>query len=231
VHNSEGDEAGPMSVLDATANSVNTAYTEMARQLDLCGIRGTAASLGVHPGDGGDLSALPSSVLGTNTISPETMAAAYAAFADSGTWCVPYTVARVTDGTGAVLVQASPECHQAMDAGVADAVTAALGQVLARGTAAGNGIDWPAAGKTGTTNDEVGDTWFVGYTRQLSTAVYVGTPFTDKVSLASLDVGGHRGKVFGATFAAPIWRAYMQRAMAGLPQQPFPAPPPPLVGP
>jgi membrane peptidoglycan carboxypeptidase len=91
------------------------------------------------------------------------------------------------------------------------------------GTAASLGT-WPVAGKTGTTQDYT-NAWFVGYTRQVSTAVWVGFPGTpDSLSLY------FGGSVFGGTLAAPIWHDYMARVMAGMPAEGFPAPPAPASG-
>ena len=91
------------------------------------------------------------------------------------------------------------------------------------GTAAALGT-WPVAGKTGTTQDYT-NAWFVGYTRQVSTAVWVGFPGTpDPLSLY------FGGSVFGGTLAAPIWHDYMLRVMAGMPAESFPGPPAPQYG-
>ena len=84
------------------------------------------------------------------------------------------------------------------------------------------------AGKTGTAGNKDGytnETWFVGYTPQLSTAVWVGTP-TDKnntANMADLRLGGstYSGEVYGATIAAPIWKAIMDRASSGMPFRDF----------
>jgi membrane peptidoglycan carboxypeptidase len=69
----------------ATGSSINTAFVAMAQQLDLCDIRDVATSLGVHPAEGGELAAYPSSVIGAaNTVAPLTMASAFAAIGNNG---------------------------------------------------------------------------------------------------------------------------------------------------
>jgi len=219
--NSEGQGGGTMTVLEATYNSVNTAYLEMARQLDLCAIRDTAAKLGVHRADGGELSYTPSSVLGANEVAPLTMAAAFATFADRGNYCRPIAVTKVTDSSGAELAVPAPECQQVLDPEIANGVTFALTQTIERGTAASLTFDRPAAGKTGTTNDN-NETWFTGFTPQLATAAWVGTPDGDTVSLNELRINGERRRVFGATIAAPMWEAYMEQALEGQPVMDFP---------
>lgn len=239
----DGNANGNLSVLEATFNSVNTAFTEMTRQLDLCAIRDRATDLGVHRTDGADLDLFPSATLGTNEIAPLTMASAYAAFAENGTFCNPQAIAEIKDAAGTVIAAPQPECRQAIDAGIANAVAFALTNTIERGTARGiGGIGRPAAGKTGTTNGSV-ETWFVGFTPQLSTAVWVGTPDSAASGapqeLNGLTIGGERyGTVYGGTIAAPTWKAYMEPAHDGLPVEGFaPAPgqffrePPPPPGP
>jgi membrane peptidoglycan carboxypeptidase len=80
---------------------------------------------------------------------------------------------------------------------------------------------WPVAGKTGTAQENT-NVWFVGYTRQVTTAVWVGFPGNTE------PLPNYFGTdVFGGTLAAPIWRAYMGRVMSGMPAEGFPNPPPP----
>jgi membrane peptidoglycan carboxypeptidase len=97
--------------------------------------------------------------------------------------------------------------------------------VLTAGTAAGNQLkdDRPASGKTGTT-DSNKQSWFAGYTPQLSTAVWVGTPTVQKKMRNLTLAGQFYPHVFGATIAAPIWKDIMDAASVGLPIQDFAAP-------
>jgi membrane peptidoglycan carboxypeptidase len=246
--NSEGTESGPMSVLAATSNSVNVAYVDMESQLDLCDIAHTAESLGVHLAVPAQVcsrpaepttrlpTCLPSLTLGVADIAPLTMAAAYAGFASGGTYCVPLPVTtileRATDGgvPPSELAGFSPSCKQAIDPQVASGVTQALTHVLTDGTAAAVGpLDpWPSAGKTGTTDGPY-DTWFVGYTAQRSTAVWVGDPgrtvhgVDERRRLTDITVSGHYYPiVFGASIAAPIWKDAMSTAMQSLPARQLP---------
>ncbi len=252
--NSEGTETGRMSVLDATANSVNVAYVDMETQLDLCDVATTAQRLGVHLAAPQAVcsaaptttlpSCAPSLTLGVADIAPLTMAAAYAAFASGGIYCVPLPVTSIVraapEGGAAQEVAAyRPSCHRALSADVAAGVSGALTQVLARGTAASVGPlqPWPSAGKTGTTDGPY-DTWFVGYTAQRSTAVWVGDPghrshgdFTRR-QLTGIRVAGHYYPVvYGASIAAPIWKSAMDTAMHGLPPRALGPPGPQLPTP
>ena len=241
--NSEGTESGSMSVARATADSVNVAYVEMESRLDLCDIADTAQSLGVHlaaarqecasaTGSTTKLpTCLPSLTLGVENIAPLTMAAAYAGFAAGGTYCAPRPVLTVTrpgkDGGARVSAPVpGSSCRTALTPAVAAGVTTALKQVLTSGTAAAVGplSPWPSAGKTGTTDGPY-DTWFVGYTAQRSTAVWVGDPGSSSARrrLTDITVAGRRyGVVYGASIAAPIWKNVMNVAMRGLTAEPLP---------
>lgn len=239
--NSEGHEKGSMSVESATYNSVNVAYVEMESQLDMCDIAKVAESLGVHlaaPANVCDAkgekstkvpTCLPSLTLGVTNIAPLTMAAAYAGFADGGTFCKPMPVTRIIRVTGKELATYAPSCRQALDASVVSQVNQALRQVLTRGTASRVGpVAQQSAGKTGTTNGPY-DTWFVGYTRQRSTAVWFGDPGKivdgkyERRILRNVSTGaGSYGTVYGATIAGPIWKSVTQAAMQGQPSEPLP---------
>jgi membrane peptidoglycan carboxypeptidase len=245
--NSEGTETGQMSVLRATADSVNVAYVDMETQLDLCDIAHTAQSLGVHLAapekecsSSGQATTdlptcLPSLTLGVKDIAPVTMAAAYAGFASGGTYCEPMPVTSVQRagpdaGPPSTVATFTPKCRRAISPDVADGVNSALSHVLTDGTAAAVGpLDpWPSAGKTGTTDGPY-DSWFVGYTAQRSTAVWVADPgrTTDggyrRRQLVDITVNGQfYPTVFGASIAAPIWKDVMTAAMRGLPTKDLP---------
>jgi membrane peptidoglycan carboxypeptidase len=240
--NSEGQGSGSMTVLEATYRSVNTAYVSMEKQLDLCDIAKTAESMGVHlASPQADIckhgrpktiklpTCTPSLTLGPKELSPMTMAAAYATFATGGVYCTPVAVLSIKDRKGNSLPVPKSDCGRALEKDVAAGVNFALQKVLTQGTAAGLGIGRPAGGKTGTTNDSV-DTWFVGYTAQRSTAVWVGDPVPrgedqKRKSLNKRTIAGERRtQVFGATFAAPIWQKIMRKANEGLPERGFSGP-------
>ncbi len=239
--NSEPGVNGPMSVLDATADSVNKAFVAMETKLDLCDIAQTADRFGVHLAevprtpicaDTGTSQkvpdCLPALTLGPLNISPLTMAAAYAGFADQGTYCSPVSVLAVHTRTNQNLPVPTTQCSEAVSPQIAATVTTALQQVLIRGTAAGQALSGrDSAGKTGTT-DASKNTWFVGYTPQLTTAVWVADPtsyprYGGQRPLRNLHVSGHSyaGEIFGATLAAPIWHDIMTAASSGLPAESF----------
>ncbi|MET0989143.1 MAG: transglycosylase domain-containing protein [Glaciihabitans sp.] len=168
--------AGPMTVTNATAKSVNGAFISMALELDLCGIRDTAASIGVHRADGTELQTNPSSVLGTNEIAPMTMSAAYAAIAGNGVYCTPIAIDRIVAADGTQLPGQSANCTQALDPAVASTAAFAMSKVMVSGGTAtqSNPYDGvPYIGKTGTT-DSSNQTWVVGASTKVATAVWVG---------------------------------------------------------
>jgi membrane carboxypeptidase/penicillin-binding protein len=112
-----------------------------------------------------------------------------------------------------VLFQANPKGSQAISPKVAHAATNVLEGVISQGTATAANIGRPAAGKTGTSQNNR-DCWFVGYTPQLVTSVWVG--YTPE---RTVEVRGSKG--FGGTVAAPIWARFMRSALAGQPKKDF----------
>jgi len=179
--NSSG-ERGNRTVMAATAASINGAYVSMGLELDQCRTKEIAESLGVHTANNVDnpdtatveneLGSNPSAILGTNAIAPLTMAAAYAAIANKGTYCAPIAVDSITDSTGAVLPGQAQTCSPAISPEIAATVVYALeGAMDGYG---GNPRDGtPIFGKTGTT-DDFDQTWLVSSTTAVTTAVWFG---------------------------------------------------------
>lgn len=173
--NDEG-AASSMNPIQATRRSVNSAFVSMATQLDLCGIRNTAAGLGVVRADGDELGTNISSVLGTDEVSPLSMAVAYAAIASNGLSCAPIIVDRFVSRDGEELPGQAPACQQAIDPEVAAAAQFAMATTMVDGgtAVASNPFDGiPAIGKTGTT-DRSRHTWVITSTTEVATAVWVG---------------------------------------------------------
>jgi membrane peptidoglycan carboxypeptidase len=223
LHNAGDGEGGKeMSLVTATWNSVNTFFLTLERQVGLCDVAQMAAKLGMKQATGKPLQQYPSLTLGFNAVSPVDMAAAYAAFAARGKYCHPIVFTKITNSAGQNVKVPSAGCHQVIDQSVADAVNYILRGVLTRGTAAGQGIGRPAAGKTGTM-DDFASAWFAGYTPDLASAVWVGDPrggFQHPMDSLVMD-GTDYGEVFGATIPAPIWHDTMQDALQGVPEHDF----------
>ena len=137
---------------------------------------------------------------------------AFTVFPNDGIRIDPHMIRRVASYDGALLEEAHPEVHDVVSPEVARTMTAMLEEVIQFGTGvAAKPLGRPAAGKTGTTQDYT-DAWFVGFTPQVTSGVWVG--FDDKqISLGK--------KETGARAALPIWLEFMQKAMNGLPEIDF----------
>ncbi len=237
--NSEGGRAIRQTALDATKNSVNSAFVAMASQLDLCNIMNGAAALGVTksgnpnvidtrtntPAGGVAIDPLPSNILGSGSTSPLQIAAAYATFASNGTYCKPIAITSVVNSQGEELAVPSADCQQgAIDPKYASAINYALSNVW---TGTANRVQpkptYPAAGKTGTTSNNEYN-WFAGYTPLRSTAVWVGfsTGFTS-MNRQTINGNYYRSGPYGSSIAAPTWARYMNQVLAGADNQPFAA--------
>jgi penicillin-binding protein 1A len=157
-------------------------------------------------------------------VSPLDMASAYGVFAARGERAEPTPVLRVVDRDGKVLIDNSkPSTERVLDEDIADNVTDVMRGVLSSGTASGRGIDRPAAGKTGTTQDNK-DAWFVGFTPTLSTSVWMG--YENKTESKTLAGVHGRRDVYGGTFSATIWQAFMRDALRDVPVTDFSEPAP-----
>jgi penicillin-binding protein 1A len=158
--------------------------------------------------------------LGTNGVHPLEMAQAYSVFPNDGILRRATIVTKIVDRTGKTIYQAPTNGTRVLDANVARTEIDMLKHVLKDGTAAGTLSGFPrfAAGKTGTT-DHNQDAWFVGFTPQLTAAVWMGNPDGE---IPMTNVGGIT--VFGATYPARIWRSFMEDANAPLPDIDFAQP-------
>lgn len=214
VHNSEGTSSGFLPLDEALVRSVNGVYARLGLQLG----PGTVATQAELMGIRSELPIYPSIALGSAQVSVVDMAAAYSTLANYGTAIEPTTIRRITLPTGEVITPRQRTVEGAMSPGNAYLLTKVMEQVLIRGTGVGARIARPAAGKTGTTNDYA-DAWFVGYTPDLVTAVWVGYP---QGSIPMTSVHGIR--VAGGTFPASIWRLFMTEALRGVPPRPFTLP-------
>ncbi len=229
IRNVESGGYGAISLRLASAYSVNTVYAQLIRDV---GVTETAAMAhrlgltmispdGVRRGDGEPYGV--SLTLGAAETSPLDMAAAYAVFANRGLQQPATPVVRVTDAFGNVLEDNSQrQPKRILSEAVADNMNDVLKGVVQFGTGTGAAIGRPdgTAGKTGTSEDN-GDAWFVGYTPELSTAVWMG--YSDTRSRPLRNIKGV-GQVYGGTFPASTWRAFMSEALKDVPESKFAAP-------
>lgn len=208
--------------VNATKWSVNTSFMAMAQQLDLCKIKETAESFGIHRADGGDLQMNPSDVLGTQEIAPVTMAAAFAGMANNGMTCTPIGIDRIVDSSGETVEPPKSNCSQSVAPEVAHSMAYAMQEVFTgdgTAVASNTGSGVPHIGKTGTT-DAAKDTWMIGSSTEVATAVWVGN-VTGAANLRDLSFDSGSA----STARHRIWPAIMSVADAKYGGTAFPEPP------
>ena len=213
VTNFEGEATAPqMNVVDATADSINTVYVQIIDRLGPAALDSMAQSLGIKPSE---LQGNLSEVLGTDEVSPLEMAAAYGTFADGGVYHTPLLITHVTDSSGRTLpLPITPASHTVLTPTQDAEVSYILQQVVLRGTGtSAGGVGSQVAGKTGTT-DNSANAWFIGYTPNLTTAVWMGyasgfRPMVDYRGLTSVQ---------GGTIPAELWHNFMAAAISSEPQ-------------
>ncbi|MDR2957087.1 MAG: transglycosylase domain-containing protein [Coriobacteriales bacterium] len=207
VKNYGGGSYGDMPIANATWYSYNTAYARIVRAIGPEAIADTAHRMGITS----DLIAVNSIVLGSNGVCTMEMASAFGTLATGGIHYKPTTIVQVIDRDGKVIAEPVPIPTRVLTPEVAYATTSVLRGVVQRGTgteAAFQGRD--IAGKTGTSDDWT-DAWFIGYTPQLVTAVWVG--FRDSLTYINRNEGG--------LTCAPVWRTFMSNALDGVPSEEF----------
>ncbi|MET7452706.1 transglycosylase domain-containing protein [Streptomyces sp. NPDC005574] len=218
VSNESESEVGPYRLKEAMAKSVNTYFVQMISDIGLCPVVNMTDKLQVRQGNGTKLPERPAIALGSVGLSPLTMASAYAAFASRGMYCTPIAIESITRKVGdeqkSMQVPKST-CSRAMSEKTADTVNTLLRGVIDSGTGQEAGLtDRESAGKTGTT-DERKNAWFVGYTPNMSGAVWVGSA-TQKVQMRQISIGGvYHDLVYGGQVPGPIWKDAMAGALAG----------------
>ena len=223
--------SGPMTYSRATAWSVNTAFTQLVADVGMCNVLDTMKKLGLTAG-GAELSNVTPSgiILGTNGVAPINLANAYATLAAGGKYCPPRPVVSITDGNGKPIKLSAIACKQVISPQVAAQTTKIFQAVLnpddpkatAHKSALADGR--PAAGKTGTESG-ANNIWFVGYTPQLASAVWVGHGSGSPRNLRGVTLGGkyYSNYVFAGDVPAPIWKGIMDAALKGKPIKKFPA--------
>jgi membrane peptidoglycan carboxypeptidase len=173
--NSGNANFSAVSMTQAVASSINSAFASIGRALDQCEIRRAAEALNVGRADGSVLQTNPSAVLGTNEISPLSMAIGFAGIANGGVVCEAIAVDRFVTATRQTLPGQDPNCRQGITPEVAAATAGPMRTVMTGGTggASNPGGSIPIIGKTGTT-DSQNHTWMVGGSTEVTSAVWVG---------------------------------------------------------
>jgi len=217
-----GETDGMVSLRDATTHSINSAFVDLTTQLKDGGDASIKAAQDAGiPGTAGQDGWDPSIriAMGTAEVSPVDNASGYSTLANDGVHIPWHVVQQVKDRTGKVVYTADTTGTQTIDPTIAAAATECLTEVATSGTgAAVSALGYPVAGKTGTRydGDKTTSSWFVGYTKQITTAVNYVLGDSGNEDLDTYSQG-----FYGAGFPAQTWLKYMEKAMKGLPELEF----------
>jgi penicillin-binding protein 1A len=199
---------GPVTMEEALSRSINTVAVRVAENVGRPQVISTAGRLGIKS----QLRPLPSLALGAQEVSLIELSAAYVPFANGGFGVMPHAILEIKTRAGEVL-------YRREGSGIGrianDKNIGALNSMLAATMQTGTGksawlVDRPSAGKTGT-SQAFRDAWFMGYTADLVTGVWVGN-----------DDGAPMNRVTGGGLPAWIWRDYMSKAAKAYPLAPLP---------
>ncbi|WP_103668595.1 transglycosylase domain-containing protein [Pseudanabaena sp. BC1403] len=203
--------SGPISIRQAIAVSRNIPAIKLGLEFGNENVVALCRKLGINS----PILPVVSLPLGAADVTPMEVAGAYAVFASGGYKSKTTLIARVTDRNGNLVLDNTPKPELILDPIAVSYLTDALRGVVTNGTAteAQMSDGRPVAGKTGTTSD-FRDAWFVGYVPQLSVAIWIGND----------DYSPMANGVTGGVYVVPIWRKFMERALAGQPIEQFPVP-------
>jgi len=196
--NYDGGHSGRITFRTALAKSINVPAVKIAEKVGITSVMDTAERMGIYS----PMEPYLPLAIGACSVSPLEMASAFSVFATRGMRTEPYGIAKIVDASGQTIYEHKTVTWRVLDQGVAEQMVDMLSDVIKRGTAAGirRQLSFPAAGKTGTTN-EYKDAWFVGFTDDLSAAVWAGN-----LQPSSM------GRVAGASLPAPVWARFMVKA-------------------
>lgn len=215
---SDGAKRGAYSVIDATKNSVNQAFGDMATKVDFCQIFERAAAMGVTDSDGQTIAPYPGNLIGSSDVTPLALASAFGTLADNGTRCAPMSLTEVEDRNGNIVKTYAPNCTPVIDSMVAKQVSRVLELAYQQGTI---DIGRPFAGKSGTTDNNA-NVWFAGFTPQLAAAMWAGFASDSSRPGQHLMIDGqYHNYLYGGIFVGPAWASFMRDALADKPVEQF----------
>ena len=215
VHNYDGRHHGTMTVLDGLRQSINTVAVQVMEKVGPANVVDYAGRMGITT----KLDAVLPLALGASGVRPLDLCSAYSAFANSGERCEPTFVQSITDSSGRELFRDDPSIRlqrAVLSQSALDQINVGLREVVIHGTAPAAASIPDAHGKTGTTSSHR-DAWFVGYTRDLTVAVWTAHVHKETVRQQGLRTVLNRylpmGSATGGAICAPIWRDFMARAL------------------
>jgi penicillin-binding protein 1A len=202
---------GPTTLRTALVHSRNVVTVKLLKAVGVEHLIGFARRLGITSPLTPDLSL----ALGSSGVSLVELTSAFSVYGNQGMRTRPFSVRKILDWEERVLEEHAPEAERAIAPELAYLVTHLLQDVVRHGTGwRVRALGRPAAGKTGTTND-FNDAWFLGFTPQLVTGVWVGMDQEEPIGKNET----------GSRAASPIWLAFMREALKGEPMATFPIPP------
>jgi len=197
--NSDQTFSGAVTLRTALRKSINSVAVQTGQAVGINRIVDLARAMGLE----GPLPAVVSLPLGSGEATLFEMVRAYSVFPNQGKLVHPLLLRRIEDKSGQVIYEAKPEAHQVLSPEVAFLMTSMLVDAVNRGTGSGvraAGFQMPVGGKTGTTND-FRDAWFIGFTPEVVTGVWVGYDQPREIAR----------RAYGARLAVPLWTAYMKK--------------------
>jgi penicillin-binding protein 1A len=201
---------GPTLLRESLIHSRNVINVKILKKIKVKNVIDYARRMGIES----DLSPDLSLALGSSGLSLKEITSAYSVFANNGMLVKPFFIDRIEDRHGLIIEENLPSLKEVIAEDTAYVITDLLKAVIKEGTGKGaRTLNRPAAGKTGTTNDFI-NAWFIGYTPELLTGVWVG--YDDRRSMGK----GEQG----ASAALPIWLDFMKEVLEGQPIQDFIAP-------
>jgi membrane peptidoglycan carboxypeptidase len=217
VNNYGGETWGNTTLLNATIHSVNTIYVPLGIKAGVEKVVDVARRAGIP--ESVEMIASPSVSLGSSSPHVIDLANAYATFAAQGVYAKPFIINEVQGPNKGILYQGRIQAQEVFRKDVMADLTYALNQITIKGTAAvvGARLNRPAAGKTGTSNDNA-SAWFNGYTPEVAASVAF---YRDNATESLNGIGG-LNSVTGGSFPARIWAEFVKGYLGKAPIQDFP---------
>ena len=217
VNNYGGETWGNTTLLNATIHSVNTIYVPLGIKAGVEKVVDVARRAGIP--ESVEMIASPSVSLGSSSPHVIDLANAYATFAAQGVYAKPFIINEVQGPNKGILYQGRIQAQEVFRKDVMADLTYALNQITVKGTAAvvGARLNRPAAGKTGTSNDNA-SAWFNGYTPEVAASVAF---YRDNATQSLNGIGGLTS-VTGGSFPARIWAEFVKGYLGKAPIQEFP---------